>query len=72
MKRLCKLLKYVGTSWTLNQVLGCLLFSFFFPFEDLSIVVVVTLATASIAACLLFTSAEKKIHLPIEHVETNF
>lgn len=60
-----------------NSVLGCryILFYFFPPFENLSIVVVVTLATASIALLCLLTSAEKKrkeIHLPIEHVGTNF
>lgn len=59
MGRLCSRLSYDVTSWTFNQVLGCLSFFFFLLFfENLSIVVVVTLATASIAACLLFTSAE--------------
>lgn len=69
MERLYKQFWYGGTIRFSNQDLGCL---FFFLFENLDIVVVVTLATASIALLCLLTSAEKKIHLPIEHVGTNF
>lgn len=46
----------------LKSSLGCfiLLFFYFFPFEILSNVVVVTLATAAIALLCLLTSAGKK------------
>lgn len=61
----------------LKSSLGCFIFLFlFFPFEILSNVVVVTLATAAIALLCLLTSTGKKIimkiHLRIEHVGTNF
>lgn len=70
MERLYKRLWCGATISFSNHVLGCLII--FFPFENLSIVVVVTLATASIALLCLLTSAERKIHLPVEHVGTNF
>lgn len=58
MERLYKQFWYGGTIRFSNQDLGCLII-FFFLFENLNIVVVVTLATASIALLCLLTSAEK-------------
>lgn len=70
MERLYKQFWYGGTIHFLKS--RSRLSYFFFPFGNLSIVVVVTLATASIALLCVLTSAEKKSISQLNMLELTF